>query len=144
MLNDFKKFINKGNVVEIAVGLIMATYFGSIVKSLVDDIIMPPIGIILGGVDFSELKLVLQTALPESTVGAGDGIAEVAINYGKFINTMITFMIVSFAIFLVVKAYNTMKERLERKEAAAEAIATPPAPSNQEVLLAEIRDLLKK
>jgi large conductance mechanosensitive channel len=142
MLNEFKKFVNKGNVVEMAVGLIMATYFGAIVKSLVNDIIMPPVGLLMGGVDFSELKIVIQSAVVESAEGAGDGIAEVAISYGSFINTIITFIIVAFAIFMVVKGYNNMKERMEKKE--AEAPAAPPAPSKEEVLLGEIRDLLKK
>lgn len=142
MLNEFKKFINKGNVVEMAVGLIMATYFGAIVKSLVNDIIMPPIGLLMGGVDFSELKIVVQSAVAESAEGAGDGVAEVAISYGSFINTIITFIIVAFAIFMVVKGYNNMKERMEKKE--AEAPAAPAAPSKEEVLLGEIRDLLKK
>ena len=142
MLNEFKKFINKGNVVEMAVGLIMATYFGAIVKSLVNDIIMPPVGLLMGGVDFSELKIVVQSAVAESAEGAGDGVAEVAISYGSFINTIITFIIVAFAIFMVVKGYNNMKERMEKKE--AEAPAAPVAPSKEEVLLGEIRDLLKK
>lgn len=127
---------------EIAVGLIMATYFGAIVKSLVDHIIMPPIGLMLGGVDFSKMKYVLQESVAESAEGAGDGVAEVAIQYGVFINTILTFLIVAFAIFMIVKAYNKMKERMEKKEEAAPA--APPAPSKEEVLLTEIRDLLKK
>lgn len=142
MLQEFKKFISKGNVVEMAVGLIMATYFGAIVKSLVNDIIMPPIGMALGGVDFSKLKLVLQEAIAETAEGAGDGIAEVAISYGLFINTIITFIIVAFCIFMVVKGYNNLKERMEKKEEAAPA--APPAPTKEEILLGEIRDLLKK
>lgn len=137
MIKEFKEFISKGNVLEMAVGLIMATYFGAIVKSLVNDIIMPPIGLALGGVDFAEMKLVLQDGIAEA-----DGVAavpEVAIMYGAFINTILTFLIVAFCIFLVVKAYNNMK----RKEEAAPPPA-PPAPSKEEVLLGEIRDLLKK
>ena len=137
MIKEFKEFISKGNVLEMAVGLIMATYFGAIIKSLVNDIIMPPIGLAMGGVDFAKLKLVLQEAVPEA-----EGIAaveEVAITYGVFINAIITFIIVAFCIFLVVKAYNNMK----RKEEAAPPPA-PPAPSKEEVLLGEIRDLLKK
>ncbi|HZH86308.1 MAG TPA: large-conductance mechanosensitive channel protein MscL [Brumimicrobium sp.] len=142
-MKEFKKFIAKGNVIDMAVGLIMATYFGAIVKSLVDDIIMPPIGKILGGVDFSNLKLVIQSGIAESSAGAGDGVAEVAITYGVFINTIITFLIVAFAIFMMVKGYNKMKERMERKE-LEETPAAPPAPTKEEVLLTEIRDLLKK
>jgi large conductance mechanosensitive channel len=141
-MNEFKKFISKGNVMEMAVGLIMAVYFGAIVKSLVSDIILPPVGILLGGVDFSELKIVLQPAIAESAAGAGDAVAEVAITYGVFINTIITFLIVAFAVFLVVKGYNKMKDRMEKKE--KEAPAAPPAPSKEETLLTEIRDLLQK
>ena len=138
MLKEFKSFISKGNVVEMAVGLIMALYFGAIVKSLVDHIIMPPIGLLLGNVDFSNLKVVLV----EASMNGDVAVPEVALSYGVFINTIITFLIVSFCIFLVVKGYNKMKESVEKKE--AEAPAEPPAPSKEEVLLTEIRDLLKK
>lgn len=141
-MNEFKKFISRGNVVEMAVGLIMATYFGAIVKSLVNDIIMPPIGIVLGGVNFSKLKVVIQSAVAESSAGAGDAIPEVSINYGIFINTVITFLIVSFSIFLVVKGYNKMKEKVETKKETAPT--APPPPTKEEILLTEIRDLLKK
>lgn len=137
MIKEFKEFVNKGGVLEMAVGLIMATYFGAIIKSLVNDILMPPIGMALGGVDFSDLKLVLQ----EATMDAEGAIAsaEVSILYGTFINTIITFIIVAFCIFMVVKAYNSSKKKEEAAPAAA-----PPAPSKEEVLLGEIRDLLKK
>lgn len=138
-MKEFKKFIAKGNVVEMAVGLIMATYFGAIVKSLVNDIIMPPVGKLLGGVDFSKLKYVIQEAV-EATEGQ-EAVAEVAITYGVFINTIITFIIVAFAIFMVVKGYNNLKEKMAKKEEAAPP--APPAPSKEEVLLTEIRDLLK-
>ena len=138
MIKEFKKFISKGNVMEMAVGLIMALYFGAIVKSLVDHIIMPPIGMLLGNVDFSNLKIVLAQA----TMNGETAVPEVAISYGIFINTIITFIIVSLAIFLVVKGYNKMKENMEKKE--EEAPAAPPAPTKEEVLLTEIRDLLKK
>jgi large conductance mechanosensitive channel len=141
-MKEFKEFISKGNVLDMAVGLIMATYFGAIVKSLVNDIIMPPIGKLLGGVDFSQLKLVISSAVPESAAGAGDGVAEVAISYGSFINTIITFIIVAWAVFMVVKAYNKMKDGMSKK--VEEAPAAPPAPSKEEVLLTEIRDLLAK
>lgn len=145
MLKEFKTFISKGNVMEMAVGLIMATYFGAIIKSLVNDILMPPIGKMMGGVDFTELKMIIQE--PVATVMDGEavvteGIEEVAIMYGNFINHIITFVIVAFCIFIVVKAYNKMKDRMAKKE--AEAPAAPPAPSKEEVLLTEIRDLLKK
>jgi large conductance mechanosensitive channel len=138
MIKEFKQFISKGNVVEMAVGLIMAVYFGAIVKSLVDHIIMPPIGLLLGNVDFSNLKIVLQQA----TMNGGVEVPEVAISYGLFLNTIITFLIVALAIFMVVKGYNRMKSAMEKKE--EEVPAAPPAPSKEEVLLTEIRDLLKK
>lgn len=141
MIKEFKDFINKGSVIDMAVGLILATYFGAIVKSLVNDIIMPPIGKLLGGVDFSSLKYMIQQG--QAAVMDGDAVItpavnEVAISYGVFINTIITFIIVAFAIFLVVKGYNNMKKKEEAKP------APPPAPSKEEVLLTEIRDLLKK
>jgi len=142
MFNEFKKFIAKGNVLEMAVGLIMALYFGGIVKSLVDDIIMPPIGLLLGGIDFSELKVVIQRAVPAVVDGTGQLLAgetaEVAISYGNFINTIITFLIVAFAVFLLVKGYNNLRKKEEAKPAA------PRAPTKEETLLTEIRDLLKK
>lgn len=141
-MNEFKKFIAKGNVIELAVGLIMATYFGAIVKSFVDDILMPPIGKLLGGVDFSEMKYVISNATAETAAGAGDGIAEVSINYGIFINTIITFLIVAFAVFMIVKAYNHMLESMKKK--GEEVPAPPAAPTKEEVLLTEIRDLLKR
>lgn len=130
-LKEFKEFAMRGNVVDLAVGVVIGAAFGKIVSSLVDDIIMPPIGYATGGVDFSNLKYVLQ---------AGDeaaGLAEVAINYGNFINVIIQFIIVAFCIFLVVKGINALK----REEVVEEA--APAGPSNEEVLLGEIRDLLK-
>ncbi|GAB4376713.1 MAG: large-conductance mechanosensitive channel protein MscL [Salibacteraceae bacterium] len=141
MLKEFKKFIHKGNVIEMAVGLILATYFGAIVKSLVYDVLMPPIGMFLNGVDFANLKVVLKEGVTETAEGAGDGVAEVAIYYGRFINAVVTFVIVGFCIFLVVKAYNRMRERFEKKREPEPA--APPAPSKEELLLTEIRDLLK-
>ena len=140
-MKEFKKFISRGNVIDMAVGLVLATYFGAIIKSLVNDIIMPPVGQLLGGVDFSEMKYIIQPASEDSADGA-ETVAEVAIYYGQFSNTIITFVIVAFAIFMVVKYYNKMKEKMEKEE--AEEPSTPPAPSNEEVLLTEIRDLLKK
>ncbi len=133
MLKEFKAFISKGNVLDMAVGLIMATYFGAIIKSFVNDILMPPIGQAIGGVDFNELKMLIG-----ANTDAEGNITEVFVNYGTFLNTIITFIIVAFAIFMVVKGYNNMKKKEE------EAPAAPPAPSNEEVLLAEIRDALKK
>ena len=138
MIKEFKTFISKGNVMEMAVGLILAVYFGAIIKSLVDHIIMPPIGMLLGNVDFSELKIVLQ----EAAMNGELEVPEVAISYGVFFNTIITFVIVALAIFMVVKGYNKMKANMAKKE--AEAPAAPPAPTKEEVLLTEIRDALKK
>lgn len=141
-MEEFKKFISRGNVLEMAVGLIMATYFGAIIKSFVNDILMPPIGLIIGGVDFAEMKYVITQEIAETTEGAGDAVAEVAVSYGLFINTIITFLIVAFAIFMVVKVYNRMLEKMAKKDEAPPA--APPGPSKEEVLLSEIRDLLKK
>jgi len=133
-MKEFKKFISRGSVIDMAVGLIMATYFGAIVKSLVNDIIMPPVGMLLGGVDFSSLKFIIQEAQGEQ--------AEIALKYGLFINTILTFLIVSFAIFMVVKTYNKMQDKMQKKE--EEVKKTDPIPTKEEVLLTEIRDLLKK
>jgi large conductance mechanosensitive channel len=135
LLKEFREFAMKGSVVDLAVGLIIGTAFGAIVKSLVDDIIMPPIGLILGNVDFSELKYVMQTA---SVLPDGTEKAEVAIRYGVFLNVIITFIIVAFAMFMVIKAMNTLK----RKQEAAPV--PPPETPPQEKLLTEIRDLLAK
>jgi large conductance mechanosensitive channel len=133
-MKEFKKFISRGSVIDMAVGLIMATYFGAIVKSLVNDIIMPPVGMLLGGVDFSSLKFIIQEVQGEQ--------AEVALQYGLFINTILTFLIVSFAIFMVVKTYNKMQDKMQKKE--EEVKKTDPILTKEEVLLTEIRDLLKK
>lgn len=143
MFKEFKQFISKGNVVELAVGLIMATYFGAITKSFVNDILMPPIGLAIGGVDFAELKVVLKEGVTAVTADDGSiitaAVPEVAIMYGTFINTIITFLIVAFAVFFVVKGYNRFKAKEEKKAEPA----TPPPPSKDIQLLSEIRDLLK-
>ena len=125
---EFKAFVMRGNVIDLAVGVVIGAAFGKIVSSLVDQIIMPPIGLLIGGVDFSAYKWVLQAA-------GADGKGEVAIQYGAFFNTMIQFLIIAAAIFLVVKAVN----RMIKKEEAA-----PAPPAADVVLLTEIRDLLKK
>jgi len=135
MIKEFKAFIMKGNVLDLAVAVIIAGAFGKIVSSFVADIIMPPIGLLLGGVDFTDLMFVMKDAV---VVDGEEVAAEVAIRYGAFIQTIIDFLIIGFAIFMVVKAYNASKKKEEAAPAA------PPAPSNEEVLLAEIRDLLKK
>jgi large conductance mechanosensitive channel len=146
MLKEFKEFIAKGNVIELAVGLIMATYFGKIVKSLVDDIIMPVVGNLMGGVDISQKKVVLteaKEAIVEGETVLQEAVNEVTLNYGMFINHIITFVIVAFSVFLVVRGYNNMKKKMEKKK-AEETAAAPPIPSKEEVLLTEIRDALTK
>ena len=141
MLKEFREFALKGSVVDLAVGVIIGAAFGTIVSSLVDDIIMPPIGLLLAGIDFSTLKLVLKQAVGAAGVEGQAGYVaaspEVAINYGRFINAAIKFVIVAWVLFLVIKAVNTMK----RKQEAAPAPAEIPADVK---LLTEIRDLLKK
>lgn len=136
IISEFKEFAVKGNMVDMAVGIIMGGAFGTIIKSLVDDVLMPPIGMLMGGVDFSQLKFVLKDA---SVDAEGNAIDAVAINYGLFINAIIAFLIVAFALFILIKGMNSMKKRMEEEEAAA----PPPAPPRQEVLLEEIRDALK-
>ncbi|MBP9733047.1 MAG: large-conductance mechanosensitive channel protein MscL [Candidatus Omnitrophica bacterium] len=140
MIKEFKDFAMKGNVMDMAVGIIIGGAFGKIISSLVADVLMPPIGMLMGGVDFSSLFITLgkvQYASLADATAAGAA----TINYGVFINTVINFLIVAFAIFMLIKAMNSAK----KKEAAAPAApAAPPAPTKQEVLLGEIRDLLKK
>jgi len=114
-INEFKKFAMRGNVIDMAVGIIIGAAFGKIVNSLVEDVLMPPIGLLLGKVDFSELKLILVKASEDKSV------QEVAIRYGTFINALISFLIVAFAVFLLIKAINTLQEKMAAKEAAAEA-----------------------
>lgn len=134
MIDEFKQFAMRGNVVDLAVGVIMGAAFAPIVSTLVEKVIMPPIGFIAGGIDFSQKKILIQTANEAAKI------PEVAIQYGSFINAIINFLITAFAIFLLVKGINNMKERFEREKAAA----PPPPPPRQEVLLEEIRDALKK
>jgi len=130
MSKEFKEFAVKGNAVDMAVGIIIGAAFGKIVSSLVKDVIMPPIGLLTGGVDFSKLQIILQPATED--------VEAVAMSYGLFLNNVIDFVIVAFTIFIVVKAMNSAKKKEE------EAPAAPPAPSKEEVLLGEIRDLLKE
>jgi large conductance mechanosensitive channel len=136
MVKEFKEFIARGNVVDLAVGVIIGGAFGAIVGSLVKDVIMPPIGYMMSGIDFSSLKIMIT---PDVTDAAGKVTkAGVAISYGNFLNTVINFLIVAAVIFLVVKGVNALK----RQE--AEAPAAPPTPSAEEKLLTEIRDILAK
>ena len=132
IVSEFREFIARGNVIDLAVGVIIGGAFGSITKSLVDQVIMPPIGLLLGGVDFADLQIVLKPDDPATQ--AADA---VAIQYGAFFNTIIQFLIIAFVVFLLVKAVNMLR----RKE--AEAPAAPAAPTPSEALLTEIRDLLK-
>lgn len=137
MLKEFKEFAVKGNVVDLAVAVIIGGAFGKIVTSFVNDIVMPPIGMLIGGVNFKNLAVVLKEAVVDD---AGEVVtAAVTLNYGAFIQNIVDFTIIAFVIFLAVKAINSTK----KKEAAAPP-PPPPAPSKSEVLLEEIRDLLKK
>ncbi len=130
MLQEFKEFAVKGNVVDMAVGIVIGAAFGKIVSSFVADVLMPPIGLLLGGIDFAKFGLILKKA--------ADGTPEVVLAYGKFIQTVVDFTIIAFAIFMVVKAINAAKKKEEEKP------EEPPKPSNEEVLLTEIRDILKE
>ena len=132
--SEFKEFAMRGSVVDLAVGVVIGAAFGKIVSALVDNVIMPPIGLLIGGVDFSELGLTLKEATVDA---AGEAVPAVVIGYGEFINALIQFIIVAFAIFMVVKAIN----RLNRKP---EEPAAPEEPSEDVLLLREIRDSLKK
>ncbi len=137
MLNEFKQFAMRGNVVDMAVGIIIGAAFGKIVSSLVNDVIMPPIGLLMGGVDFSNLFVNLGEGTFASLAAAEEAGAPI-IKYGVFINTVLDFVIVAFAIFMVVRGMNKMKKKEE------EAPKAPPEPPAEEKLLTEIRDLLKQ
>lgn len=130
IIKEFKEFAVKGNVMDMAIGVIIGGAFGKIVASFVSDVLMPPIGLLLGGVDFKNMTYVMKEAV-------GD-VPAVTLNYGMFIQNVIDFLIIAFVIFMMLKGLNSMKKKAE------EAPAVPPAPSNEEVLLGEIRDLLKK
>jgi large conductance mechanosensitive channel len=140
MLKEFKEFAMKGNVLDMAIGIIIGGAFGTIVKSLVSDVLMPPIGLLLGGIDFSDLFVTLKAGAPAgpyATLAAAQAAGAVTINVGLFINSVISFLIVAWAVFLLVKGFNAAKRKEE------EAPAAPPAPPEDVVLLTEIRDLLK-
>jgi large conductance mechanosensitive channel len=130
MMTEFRDFAMRGNVVDMAVGIVIGGAFGKIVSSFVNDVLMPPLGVLLGGMDFKGLAVTLKQA-------SGD-VAAVTLNYGTFVQTLVDFIIIAFAIFMVVKAMNSLKKK---KEAAPPA---PPKQSAEEILLTEIRDLLKK
>lgn len=129
MMKEFKAFAMRGNVMDMAVGIIIGAAFGKIVSSFVADVVMPPLGLLIGGVNFTELSVVLREAAGET--------AAVTLNYGVFIQTLLDFVIVGFAIFMMVKGMNSLKRKREAAPAA------PPAPTREEVLLGEIRDILK-
>lgn len=140
MIAEFKKFITRGNVIDMAVGIIIGTAFKEIINSLVKEIIMPLIGLFLGGISFVDLKIVIAEATEQTT--------EVAVMYGIFIQRIIDFLIIAFVVFMMVRTINRIRERIEARkkaEVAAEVEAAPPAPTPVDiVLLTEIRDLLKK
>lgn len=133
IISEFREFISRGSVIDLAVGVIIGAAFNKIVTALVDQVVMPPIGLATAGVDFAELKLVLKPA------GVGPRSAEVAIQYGAFINTLIQFLIIAVTVFMLVKAVNAIRRLTAREQEAA----GPPAPTPTEALLIEIRDLLK-
>jgi large conductance mechanosensitive channel len=135
IVQEFKQFAMKGNMVDMAVGIIIGAAFGKIVSSLVNDVIMPPLGLLIGGVDFTELKVTLKEAMVDL---AGNTVNAVTLNYGTFVQTAFDFLIVAFAIFLMIKSINNLKKKEEAAPAA------PPEPSKEEKLLTEIRDILKK
>jgi len=140
MLSEFKKFALKGNVLDMAVGIIIGAAFGTIVQSLVNDVIMPPVGLLLGGVDFTDLFITLSEGAapgPYASLAAAKEAGAVTVNYGVFANAVVSFVIVAFAVFMLVRSFNKLKTKEEAAPAA------PPAPSAEEKLLAEIRDLLK-
>jgi len=132
LINEFKAFAMRGNVVDMAVGIIIGAAFGKIVSSFVADVIMPPIGLLIGGVDFSGLVATLKAANLEAKTAA------VTLNYGKFIQSIIDFIIIAFAIFMAIKAMNALRKKEEAKP------AVPPTSSKEAVLLTEIRDILKQ
>jgi large conductance mechanosensitive channel len=133
IVKEFKEFAMRGNVVDLAVGVIIGAAFGKIVTSLVNDVIMPPIGYLTGGIDFKNLKIMIKPGDPTKKI------ADVSINYGNFINTLIEFLIIAFCIFMIVKAINSLKKPEE-----VSAPVPDPGPTKEEVLLTEIRDLLAK
>ncbi|MFB9865453.1 large-conductance mechanosensitive channel protein MscL [Rufibacter immobilis] len=134
ILKEFKEFAMRGNVIDLAVGVVIGASFGKIVTSAVNDLIMPPLGILVGGMDFKDLKMVLR----RDVMDAEGKVADVTLNYGAFLQNVLDFIIIAFAIFLLVKLMN----RLKRKK--AEAPSTPPAPTKEEVLLTEIRDAIRE
>ena len=150
-LQDFKAFALKGNVVDMAVGVIIGGAFGKIVTSIVNDVIMPPLGLLIGGVNFKDLKWVMQSAKPEVLNEAGEiitpAVKEVTLNYGNFLQQTFDFLIIAMSIFVVIRVITKVGEMTKKKEEVAAAEPTPapePEPTKEELLLTEIRDLLKE
>jgi len=141
VFKGFLDFINRGNVLDLAVAVIVGGAFGAITSSLVDQVIMPVIGLIIGGVDFSELGFILKDAHLYRSVSEAVAAGVPVIQLGAFINTIVNFLIIAFVLYLIIQAFKNVQERFHKKQAATPA--APPAPSNEEVLLREIRDLLK-
>ena len=142
MLKEFREFALKGNMLDMAVGIVIGAAFGTIVKSLVDDILMPPLGLITGGMDFAEKFFVLREGVPAgpyATLEAARTAGATTMNWGLFVNALVSFLIVAFALFFVIRAYNRVQTAFEEEKEAA----PPPGPSAEEELLTEIRDLLK-
>lgn len=141
-LKEFKEFAVKGNVMDMAVGVIIGGAFGKIVTSVVNDIIMPPVGLLIGGVDFSDMKLTMKQAVLDA---AGEVVTPaVTWNYGAFIQQVVDFTILAFCVFILVKAINTLNKKKKEEPAPAPAPAPEPKPTKEELLLTEIRDLLKE
>lgn len=134
IVKEFKEFVSRGNVVDLAVGVIIGAAFGKIVSSLVADLIMPPIGLLVGGINFTSLKIILKQASVDPATGAP--VEAVSLNYGNFLQAGLDFIIIAAAIFLFVKLFNSMKRKEDEP--------TPAAPTKEEVLLTEIRDILKE
>jgi large conductance mechanosensitive channel len=141
LVKEFREFAVKGNVVDMAVGIIIGAAFGKIVSSIVEDLLMPPIGLALGKVDFSNLYLALSEKIPDGTALAEAKKLGPVIAYGQFINVVINFVIVAFAVFLLIKAINTARTKFEKQQVAAPA--PPPGPTTDQKLLMEIRDALR-
>ena len=151
LLKEFRDFAVKGNALDLAVGVIIGAAFGKIVNSIVNDLLMPPIGVLLGGVDFSDIELVIKEGVRGvAEVKQGETVVtpaiaevpEVAVRFGSFVNIIIEFTIVAFCVFMVVKAFNTLRQRMEAEKSAA-VPAAPPPPTPEQALLGEIRDLLR-
>lgn len=140
LMQEFKAFAMRGNVIDMAVGIVIGGAFGKIVSSFVADVVMPPLGLLLGKVNFADLAVTLKDAVPAVVVNGQEiqaGVAAITLNYGKFIQTSVDFIIIAFAIFMVIKVMNSAKRK------AKEAPKAPATPPKEEILLTEIRDLLK-